>query len=196
MGYRGYGLPISEVISEGNVGLMQAVKRFGSSQAVDLPDGLWGWRQPRPRRPALLVAGGFLPSRASKLSSFMCRLQSGNYWRKLAGSSGASDSAISGRHSLLFRKLVNSRRPKAIIRISASAGAMPQSLCRPRRSRDCMRTISSWPPKLTAYSRAQHPGANELDLVSALSQSASSGKEALIRPRNVVARLKQHVTSR
>ena len=28
MGYRGYGLPMSEVISEGNVGLMQAVKRF------------------------------------------------------------------------------------------------------------------------------------------------------------------------
>jgi RNA polymerase sigma-32 factor len=28
MGYRGYGLPISEVISEGNIGLMQAVKRF------------------------------------------------------------------------------------------------------------------------------------------------------------------------
>jgi RNA polymerase sigma-32 factor len=28
MGYRGYGLPISEVVSEGNVGLMQAVKRF------------------------------------------------------------------------------------------------------------------------------------------------------------------------
>ena len=27
-GYRGYGLPISEVISEGNIGLMQAVKRF------------------------------------------------------------------------------------------------------------------------------------------------------------------------
>src|SRR5262249_37418772 len=27
MGYRGYGLPISEVVSEGNVGLMQAVKR-------------------------------------------------------------------------------------------------------------------------------------------------------------------------
>ncbi|MGN6489201.1 MAG: sigma-70 factor domain-containing protein, partial [Devosia sp.] len=27
MGYRGYGLPISEVISEGNVGLMHAVKR-------------------------------------------------------------------------------------------------------------------------------------------------------------------------
>src|SRR5271163_3617851 len=28
MGYRGYGLPLTEVISEGNVGLMQAVKRF------------------------------------------------------------------------------------------------------------------------------------------------------------------------
>src|SRR3569833_1781224 len=28
MGYRGYGLPISEVISEGNVGLMHAVKRI------------------------------------------------------------------------------------------------------------------------------------------------------------------------
>src|SRR5580692_4343092 len=28
MGYRGYGLPMSELISEGNVGLMQAVKRF------------------------------------------------------------------------------------------------------------------------------------------------------------------------
>ena len=28
MGYRGYGLPTGEVISEGNLGLMQAVKRF------------------------------------------------------------------------------------------------------------------------------------------------------------------------
>jgi len=28
MGYRGYGLPVAEVISEGNIGLMQAVKRF------------------------------------------------------------------------------------------------------------------------------------------------------------------------
>src|SRR5437762_7616717 len=28
MGYRGYGLPINEVIAEGNIGLMQAVKRF------------------------------------------------------------------------------------------------------------------------------------------------------------------------
>src|SRR6201993_332879 len=32
MGYRGYGLPISEVISEGHVGLMQAGKRVGPGQ--------------------------------------------------------------------------------------------------------------------------------------------------------------------
>ena len=28
MGYKGYGLPLNEMISEGNVGLMQAVKKF------------------------------------------------------------------------------------------------------------------------------------------------------------------------
>src|SRR3984885_2661554 len=28
MGYRGYGLPVSEIISEGNIGLMQAMNRF------------------------------------------------------------------------------------------------------------------------------------------------------------------------
>src|SRR5258707_2654710 len=32
MGYRSYGLPIAEVISEGNCGLMQAVKRFGTQK--------------------------------------------------------------------------------------------------------------------------------------------------------------------
>jgi RNA polymerase sigma-32 factor len=32
VGYRGYGLPVSEIISEGNVGLMQAVKRFDPQQ--------------------------------------------------------------------------------------------------------------------------------------------------------------------
>jgi RNA polymerase sigma-32 factor len=36
MGYRGYGLPISEVVSEGNVGLMQAVKRFGPDKGFRL----------------------------------------------------------------------------------------------------------------------------------------------------------------
>jgi RNA polymerase sigma-32 factor len=36
MGYRGYGLPISEMISEGNVGLMEAVKRFEPEKGVRL----------------------------------------------------------------------------------------------------------------------------------------------------------------
>jgi RNA polymerase sigma-32 factor len=36
MGYRGYGLPISEVVSEGNVGLMEAVKRFEPDRGVRL----------------------------------------------------------------------------------------------------------------------------------------------------------------
>ena len=36
MGYRGYGLPIGEVVSEGNVGLMKAVKRFDPTMGVRL----------------------------------------------------------------------------------------------------------------------------------------------------------------
>jgi RNA polymerase sigma-32 factor len=36
MGYRGYGLPISDLISEGNVGLMQAVKRFDPDRGFRL----------------------------------------------------------------------------------------------------------------------------------------------------------------
>jgi len=36
MGYRGYGLPVSEIISEGNVGLMQAVKRFDPEKGFRL----------------------------------------------------------------------------------------------------------------------------------------------------------------
>src|SRR5436853_6635767 len=46
MGYRGYGLPISEVVSEGNVGLMQAVKRFEPERASDsLPTPCGGSRR-------------------------------------------------------------------------------------------------------------------------------------------------------
>ena len=36
MGYRGYGLPLAEIISEGNVGLMQAVKRFDPDRGFRL----------------------------------------------------------------------------------------------------------------------------------------------------------------
>ena len=34
-GYRGYGLPLAELISEGNIGLMQAVKRFDPERGSD-----------------------------------------------------------------------------------------------------------------------------------------------------------------
>src|SRR5215212_380810 len=42
MGYRGYGLPISEIVSEGNVGLMQAVKRFEPEKGFRLVPSAWG----------------------------------------------------------------------------------------------------------------------------------------------------------
>ena len=43
MGYRGYGLPIGEVISEGNVGLMQAVKRFDPERGFRLATFAMWW---------------------------------------------------------------------------------------------------------------------------------------------------------
>jgi RNA polymerase sigma-32 factor len=43
MGYRGYGLPISEVISEGNVGLMQALKRFEPEKGFRLSTYATWW---------------------------------------------------------------------------------------------------------------------------------------------------------
>jgi RNA polymerase sigma-32 factor len=43
MGYRGYGLPISEVVAEGNVGLMQAVKRFEPDKGFRLATYAMWW---------------------------------------------------------------------------------------------------------------------------------------------------------
>jgi RNA polymerase sigma-32 factor len=43
IGYRGYGLPISEVISEGNIGLMQAVKRFEPDKGFRLATYAMWW---------------------------------------------------------------------------------------------------------------------------------------------------------
>jgi RNA polymerase sigma-32 factor len=43
MGYRGYGLPIAEVVSEGNVGLMQAVKRFEPDKGFRLATYAMWW---------------------------------------------------------------------------------------------------------------------------------------------------------
>ena len=43
MGYRGYGLPIAEVISEGNIGLMQAVKKFDPDKGFRLATYAMWW---------------------------------------------------------------------------------------------------------------------------------------------------------
>ncbi|MEZ5789391.1 MAG: RNA polymerase sigma factor RpoH [Nitratireductor sp.] len=43
MGYRGYGLPVGEVISEGNVGLMQAVKKFDPEKGFRLATYAMWW---------------------------------------------------------------------------------------------------------------------------------------------------------
>jgi len=43
MGYRGYGLPVNEIISEGNVGLMQAVKKFEPEKGFKLATYAMWW---------------------------------------------------------------------------------------------------------------------------------------------------------
>ena len=43
MGYRGYGLPIAEIVSEGNIGLMQAVKRFEPDKGFRLATYAMWW---------------------------------------------------------------------------------------------------------------------------------------------------------
>lgn len=43
MGYRGYGLPVAELISEGNVGMMQAVKRFDPEKGFRLATYAMWW---------------------------------------------------------------------------------------------------------------------------------------------------------
>ena len=43
MGYRGYGLPVSEIVAEGNIGLMQAVKRFEPDKGFRLATYAMWW---------------------------------------------------------------------------------------------------------------------------------------------------------
>ena len=43
MGYRGYGLPVTDLISEGNVGIMQAVKRFDPEKGFRLATYAMWW---------------------------------------------------------------------------------------------------------------------------------------------------------
>ena len=42
-GYRGYGLPVNELISEGNIGLMQAVKKFDPDKGFRLATYAMWW---------------------------------------------------------------------------------------------------------------------------------------------------------
>ena len=43
MGYRGYGLPVAEIVSEGNIGLMQAVKKFDPEKGFRLATYAMWW---------------------------------------------------------------------------------------------------------------------------------------------------------
>src|SRR3546814_18335553 len=43
MGYRGYGLPVSELISEGNIGMMQGVKKFDPDRGFRLATYSMRW---------------------------------------------------------------------------------------------------------------------------------------------------------
>ena len=43
MGYRGYGLPVNELISEGNLGLIQAVKKFDPDKGFGLATYAMWW---------------------------------------------------------------------------------------------------------------------------------------------------------
>ena len=43
MGYKGYGLPVSELVSEGNIGLMQAVKKFDPEKGFRLATYAMWW---------------------------------------------------------------------------------------------------------------------------------------------------------
>ena len=43
MGYKGYGLPVNEMISEGNIGLMQAVKKFEPEKGFRLATYAMWW---------------------------------------------------------------------------------------------------------------------------------------------------------
>ena len=56
MGYRGYGLPLSELISEGNVGMMQAVKRFDPERGFRLATYAMWWIRP-PSRSTSCIPG-------------------------------------------------------------------------------------------------------------------------------------------
>jgi hypothetical protein len=58
MGYRGYGLPVSELISEGNIGLMQGVKKFEPDRGFASPPTPCGGFAPRSRNSSAQLEPG------------------------------------------------------------------------------------------------------------------------------------------
>ena len=71
MGYRGYGLPLSELISEGDVGMMQAVKRFDPDRGFRLATyAMWSIRAAIQVHIAFLVARKDGHDRGSKKAFF------------------------------------------------------------------------------------------------------------------------------
>src|SRR5580704_15984389 len=79
-----------------------------------------------------------------KQNVFDRKLRIGNCATTATVSNEPSAFAISRKRSTLFETWVIWLKPKAIIPISASAGATQPSRCAPRKSRDCTRTILSW----------------------------------------------------
>ncbi|MEZ5947213.1 MAG: RNA polymerase sigma factor RpoH [Hyphomonas sp.] len=75
MGYRGYGLPMAEVISEGNVGLMQAVKKFDPDKGFRLATYAMWWisRRDPGIHPALVEPGEARHDAAQKKLFFNLR---------------------------------------------------------------------------------------------------------------------------
>src|SRR4051812_11976348 len=75
MGYRGYGLPVADIISEGNVGLMHAVKRFEPERGFRLATYAMWWIRVSSTgiHPAFMVTGKNGTSEAQKklFSSFV-----------------------------------------------------------------------------------------------------------------------------
>ena len=135
--------------------------------------------------------GGIPPLAREQAELFHGQAPDWQLVEELTASSGAPGFAISVRHSLLFRRLANSRKLNAIIRTSASVGAMRRSRCRPRRSRVCMRTTSSWPPRSTAYSLARPPRERVLLQFAALFRCKAEGRREVSSVPAGTARARQ-----
>ena len=152
MGYRGYGLPISEVISEGNVGLMQAVKRFEPDKGFRLATYAMWWIKASIQEYILrswsLVKMGTTANQKKlffnlrKAKSKISALRGGRSAPRSGASSSPSGSASPSRTSIdMNRRLGGDASLNAPIREDGDAGewqdwlvddsAEPGSACSP-----------------------------------------------------------------